>query len=236
MSLSSSLARSRPRPLAALTALLTGLGAAALTQAPAAHADTNTVTYLFTGTEQTFDVPPNVTQVHVVAVGASGGTGISPADGSSPLPGGSGATVSADLPVTGGDGCTSTSAARARTRVSTSLAREASTAGAPVATTAPPVAAVGPTCAPSPRATEVLSALALWWPAAVAAGPGVHRAAPVAAYGLRTATRSAGSGTTAASVAAILSGLPRHTTYHFRLVAVNTSGTVRGVDRSFRTA
>jgi hypothetical protein len=54
-------------------------------------------------------------------------------------------------------------------------------------------------------------------------------------YGQRTAVRDAGSGTTPVSVAATLSGLPRQTTYHFRLVAVNANGTSRGVDRSFRT-
>jgi hypothetical protein len=54
-------------------------------------------------------------------------------------------------------------------------------------------------------------------------------------YGASTAHKSAGSGRTAKSVSAALSGLTRHTTYHFRLVAVNASGTTFGVDKTFRT-
>lgn len=55
-------------------------------------------------------------------------------------------------------------------------------------------------------------------------------------YGSRTAARSAGSGTSAVKVSASLSGLKRTTTYHFRLVATNGSGTSFGGNRSFRTA
>jgi hypothetical protein len=55
-------------------------------------------------------------------------------------------------------------------------------------------------------------------------------------YGSRTAARSAGSGTGAVSVASSLTGLRRNTTYHFRLVATNASGTTFGGDRSFSTS
>ena len=55
-------------------------------------------------------------------------------------------------------------------------------------------------------------------------------------YGSRTAARSAGSGTGAVNVASSLTGLRRNTTYHFRLVATNASGTTVGGDRSFSTS
>src|SRR5690348_10411535 len=62
----------------------------------ASSASAATVTYTATGGEQTFAVPAGVTQLHVVAVGASG------AAGGSGLPGGKGALVTADLPVSPG--------------------------------------------------------------------------------------------------------------------------------------
>jgi glycine rich protein len=62
---------------------------------PAAQADT--ATYVFTGTEQAFIVPAGVTTVHVVAVGAQGGTGFA-----NPFGGAFGAESSADVPVTPG--------------------------------------------------------------------------------------------------------------------------------------
>jgi hypothetical protein len=54
-------------------------------------------------------------------------------------------------------------------------------------------------------------------------------------YGRSTPAQGAGSGVTNVSVHALLSGLARHTTYHFRLVAVNRNGTTNGVDRTLRT-
>jgi hypothetical protein len=56
-----------------------------------------TVTFLPTGTEQTFTVPPGVTSLHAIAVGGRGGTGASNGGG-----GGFGALATADLPVTPG--------------------------------------------------------------------------------------------------------------------------------------
>ncbi len=55
-------------------------------------------------------------------------------------------------------------------------------------------------------------------------------------YGSRTTARSAGSGTNAVSVSSSLTGLRRNTTYHYRLVATNASGTTAGGDRSFSTS
>jgi hypothetical protein len=55
-------------------------------------------------------------------------------------------------------------------------------------------------------------------------------------YGTRLATGSAGSGTAAVPVSAPISGLSAGTTYHFRLVATNSSGTTTGADVAFTTA
>jgi virginiamycin B lyase len=56
-----------------------------------------------------------------------------------------------------------------------------------------------------------------------------------AAYGSSTATATAGSGASAQSVTAVISGLAPATTYHFRLVATNAAGTTLGADQSFAT-
>ena len=60
-------------------------------------AATVTTTYASTGEEQTFTVPAGVTRLHVVAVGARGGAG------GAGLPGGAGATVTADVSVVPGE-------------------------------------------------------------------------------------------------------------------------------------
>lgn len=56
-----------------------------------------------------------------------------------------------------------------------------------------------------------------------------------AAYGKRTTSVDAGSGTEAKSVKALVAGLEPGTEYHFRLVARNASGTSVGRDERFRT-
>src|SRR6266516_6805319 len=53
-------------------------------------------------------------------------------------------------------------------------------------------------------------------------------------YGLTTAPQSK-SGNTYQNVAASISGLTASTTYHFRIVATNSSGTTYGADRTFTT-
>jgi hypothetical protein len=55
------------------------------------------------------------------------------------------------------------------------------------------------------------------------------------AYGLRTATHSAGSGTSLRDVAATLGGLTPGVRYHYRVAAMNADGTTTGADRSFVT-
>ncbi|HEX7310380.1 MAG TPA: hypothetical protein VF232_04310 [Gaiellaceae bacterium] len=54
-------------------------------------------------------------------------------------------------------------------------------------------------------------------------------------YGSKTPEKSAGSGTSAGSVSAGLSGLARGKLYHFRLVATSDAGLSRGADRTFST-
>lgn len=56
-------------------------------------------------------------------------------------------------------------------------------------------------------------------------------------YGQQTPPRSAGSGSSAVSVSASLSGLVADATYHYRLVAVGPNGAISiGADRTFTTA
>jgi hypothetical protein len=55
-------------------------------------------------------------------------------------------------------------------------------------------------------------------------------------YGAKTATKSAGSGTSALNEAAAISGLKVSTTYHFRIVASNSGGTTFGSDKTFSTS
>jgi hypothetical protein len=59
---------------------------------------------------------------------------------------------------------------------------------------------------------------------------------PTTAYGTNTAGRSAGSGTTSVAVTQKITGLTPGTVYHYRLTAINPSGTATGADRTFTTA
>jgi hypothetical protein len=54
-------------------------------------------------------------------------------------------------------------------------------------------------------------------------------------YGARTPTRSAGKGTRPVNVSFGLTRLRTATTYHYRLVARNTAGTIRGANLTFTT-
>ena len=55
-------------------------------------------------------------------------------------------------------------------------------------------------------------------------------------YGMKTPPAFAGQQIAARLVFATLSGLQPGTTYHYRLAAVNASGTTHGVDATFQTA
>ena len=54
-------------------------------------------------------------------------------------------------------------------------------------------------------------------------------------YGSKTSSVSAGSGAAASSVSAAVKNLKAATTYHFRLVAQNSSGKTFGADKTFAT-
>lgn len=54
-------------------------------------------------------------------------------------------------------------------------------------------------------------------------------------YGTTTASAPAGSGRTAVTAAADVTGLQADTTYHYRVVASNPAGVVAGGDRTFKT-
>jgi hypothetical protein len=54
-------------------------------------------------------------------------------------------------------------------------------------------------------------------------------------YGSKTASQSAGSGTSFGSFSRALSGLRPGTLYHYQIVAQNSHGTANGGDRTFRT-
>jgi hypothetical protein len=56
------------------------------------------------------------------------------------------------------------------------------------------------------------------------------------AYGSKTASKSAGSGTASVGVSAAVSGLAAGRVYHYRIVATSDAGTSRGADRTFTTA
>jgi hypothetical protein len=58
---------------------------------------------------------------------------------------------------------------------------------------------------------------------------------PTAGYGAQTAVGAAGAGAAAVTVAVPAGALVASTTYHFRLVAQNASGTAATADRTFRT-
>lgn len=58
---------------------------------------------------------------------------------------------------------------------------------------------------------------------------------PTTGYGVNTAARSAGSGTKLRAVTQKIAGLTPGTTYHFRIGALNRSGTATGADRTFTT-
>ena len=58
---------------------------------------------------------------------------------------------------------------------------------------------------------------------------------PTSSYGRQTQTQTLPAGVQPAAVSAHLTGLASHTTYHYRLVAMNASGTADGYDMTFTT-
>lgn len=103
-------------------------------------------------------------------------------------------------------------------------------AGAAAAATAPsattgPVNSVGPTTA-TVTGTVNPNGTATSWQFEYGTTTG---------YGSVTASANAGSGTSSVPVSFALTGLKAGTTYHYRLVATNASGTKFGGDKSFKT-
>jgi hypothetical protein len=58
---------------------------------------------------------------------------------------------------------------------------------------------------------------------------------PTTAYGSASTTIGAGSGTGLVAIAATLGGLSPATTYHYRVVAINSGGVTKGADQAFTT-
>jgi hypothetical protein len=58
---------------------------------------------------------------------------------------------------------------------------------------------------------------------------------PTTAYGNSTSEQDAGSGSSSTPASSPLDGLSNGTTYHFRIVATNSSGTAYGTDHTFTT-
>ena len=112
----------------------------------------------------------------------------------------------------------------ARFLLGLTLAGAASAATAPAVATAPATsigsgdATLEGTVNPNGQATT-------WW----------FEYGPNTGYGVKTPTRNAGSGTTPNTVSASISKLAAGTTYHYRLVAHNATGTTYGGDQSFAT-
>jgi hypothetical protein len=100
----------------------------------------------------------------------------------------------------------------------------AASAATPTAITGP-VSAVGPTSATA-GGTVNPNGLATTWYLEYGTSTG---------YGSKTPTTSAGSGTANLTVSTTLTSLTPGTTYHYRLVAANSSGTSRGADGIFTT-
>jgi hypothetical protein len=64
----------------------------------------------------------------------------------------------------------------------------------------------------------------------------VFQYGPTTAYGLGTPSHSAGHGVKPRAVRVVVTGLNPGTTYHYRIVALNSHGVTAGHDRQFRTA
>ena len=58
---------------------------------------------------------------------------------------------------------------------------------------------------------------------------------PTTSYGSTTSVQNAGSGTHSTNVSSSIAGLTAGGTYHFQLVATNSSGAINGSDQSFTT-
>jgi Ca2+-binding RTX toxin-like protein len=98
------------------------------------------------------------------------------------------------------------------------------TSSRPVAVTGPS-SSVGPTSAVVAGAVNPEGRSTVWW----------FEYGTTTQYGTRTAEQNAGSGVANVNVSSTLMGLAPGTTFHYRLVARNSSGTSAGADATFAT-
>ncbi len=105
-----------------------------------------------------------------------------------------------------------------------SVVAGAANAATPTAITGP-VSAVGPTSATASGTVNPNGQATTWY----------LEYGTSTSYGSKTANKSAGSGTGNLDVSAALDSLAPGTTYHYRLVATNSSGTSHGADGIFAT-
>ncbi len=103
--------------------------------------------------------------------------------------------------------------------------RTFSTAGRPTTVTAP-ASSLGPSSARLNGSVSPNGLATTWY----------FEYGTTIGYGARTPTRNAGKGTRPVNVTFGLTRLRAATTYHYRLVARNAEGTVRGADVTFATA
>ena len=99
------------------------------------------------------------------------------------------------------------------------------TNGAPTVSTSP-ASSITPTAAKLNGTVSANGLTTTWW----------FEYGTTTAYGSKTASHGAGSGTTAQKEAATITGLKTATVYHFRIVASNSAGTTHGGDRTFSTS
>jgi hypothetical protein len=104
------------------------------------------------------------------------------------------------------------------------FASSAFAASSPGATTKAP-SSIGPTTAHLNGAVDPNGQATTWY----------FEFGPTTSYGTKTTTLNAGSGTKSVNVSSALTGLAGGTTYHFRIVASNASGTSFGADDSLVT-
>src|SRR4051812_9010342 len=65
--------------------------------------------------------------------------------------------------------------------------------------------------------------------------PSVFQSGKTTSSGAQTPAKAAGSGTTGQSVSDAIAGLSPSTTYHYRIVATNPSGSTQGDDKTLTT-
>ena len=137
---------------------------------------------------------------------------------------------------------TTTTSSSSSTNVSTNVSTTTTTTSS--STTATTTTASTTTSTPKPPGATTGAATAITFATATlggtvnpngAATSSFFQYGKTTAYGLQTPSVAAGSGTANVAASGAVSGLSASTTYHYRLVAVSTAGTVDGADETFTT-